>query len=115
MRDCYSRLATAPELLNVAFTANLERHEQELREYWGAPLCVIMHERSMRRLHQIQSKELGQVTRELGLQELFTDIDVEDNVVELLVVAIDERQRDIIEGRFGPGAVRIVAALQPAS
>lgn len=102
-------------LLNVAFTANLERHEQELREHWGGPLCVIKHDRSMRRLHQIQSEELGHVVRKLGLQSTFTDIDVEDNVVELGVVATGERQRDAIEDRLGPGAVRIVAALQPAS
>lgn len=102
-------------LLNVAFTANLERHEQELREHWGGPLCVIKHERSMRRLHQIQTEELGQVTRMLGLQELFSDIDVEDNVVELAVVAIDDKQRDAIEDRFGAGTVRVLAALQPAT
>jgi hypothetical protein len=102
-------------LLNVAFTASLKRHEQELREHWGGALCVFKHERSMKRLHQIQSEELGQVVRKVGLQSTFTDIDVEDNVVELGVVAIDNKQRDAIEDRFGPGTVRILPALRPAS
>jgi hypothetical protein len=100
-------------LLNVAFTANLERHEKELREHWGGPLCMVEYERSMRQLHRIQSHEVGRVTGKLGLQELFTSIDVEDNLVELGVVAVDGEQRDAIEDRFGPDAVRVIAALHP--
>ncbi len=102
-------------LLNVAFTGSLDRHEQELREHWGGALCVTQHDRSLERLQQIQSKELGQVTRKLGIQELFTDIDVEDNVVEVGVVAIDDRGREAIEERFGKDAVRILPALEPTT
>lgn len=102
-------------LLNVAFTANLERHEQGLREHWSGPLCVTKHDWSLRRLQRIQSEELRLVTRRLGIQQLFTDIDVEDNVVEVGVVVIDHKDREAIEERFGKGAVRILAALQPAT
>ncbi len=103
-------------LLTVAFTANLESHEQELRKHWGGPLCITRHDRSLGRLQQIQSEEkLGRVTRQLGIQELFTDIDVEDNVVEVGIVVIDDKGREAIEERFGKDAVRILAALQPAT
>ena len=98
-------------LLNVAFTANLERHEQELREHWGGPLCVIRHDRSHTRLEQIESELSGEVGRNLGLQPLFSSLDVENNVVELEVVAIDERIREAVGRRYGKDAVRITAAL----
>ena len=102
-------------LLNVAFTANLERHEREIREHWGGPLCIIKHERSMRRLHRIQTEELEQLVRKLGLQVLSTSIDVEDNIVELAVVVIDDEGREAIAARYGTDGVRILAALQPAT
>ncbi|MBA3630274.1 MAG: hypothetical protein H0W55_11495 [Actinobacteria bacterium] len=102
-------------LLNVAFTANLEPHEQELRKHWGGPLCITKHDRSLGRLQQIQSEELGRVTRRLGIQELFTDIDVEDDVVEVGIVVIDDKGREAIEERSGKDAVRILEMLQPAT
>jgi len=102
-------------LLNVAFTANLEPHEQELRKHWGGPLCITKHDRSLGRLQQTQSEELGRVTRRLGIQELFTDIDVEDDVVEVGIVVIDDKGREAIEERSRKDAVRILEMLQPAT
>jgi hypothetical protein len=99
--------------LNAAFTGDLKRHEAELRKHWSGPLCVTRHARPYRDLQRIQGELGGAVGKSLGLEVLRTNVSEIDNVVELGVVVLDERARAAVEQRYGPGTVRIEAALQP--
>ena len=99
-------------ILNVAFTGDVERHTAELRELWGGPLCVVQHERSYAELRDIQN-DLEPSADELGIQILWSDVSVIDNVVEVGVVVIDEGSRLALEERYGAGAVRAFPALTP--
>jgi hypothetical protein len=102
----------SPVILNVAFTGDLDRHEADLRTAWDGPLCVVEYERTLDELLRIQS-ELQRVTEELGLEMLWSDAGEYTNHVELGVVFIDEATQAEIVRRYGPGTVRVTAALQP--
>ena len=104
----------SPVVLNVAFTGDLDRHEADLGTAWDGPLCVVEYERTLDELIRIQS-ELQRVTEELGLEMLWSDAGEYTNHVELGVVFIDEATQAEIDRRYGPGAVRVTAALQPIS
>ena len=41
-------------ILNVSFTGEVKRHEQELRELWGGPLCVTQGGKTLKELEEIQ-------------------------------------------------------------
>ena len=99
-------------ILNVAFTGDVERHTAELREVWGGPLCVVQHERTYDELRDVQ-KDLERSADDLGIQILWSDTSVTENVVEVGVVAIDPASRQAIEERYGVGAARVFPALMP--
>ena len=101
-------------VLNYAFTGDVERHERELREIWGGPLCVFERDRqSFRELKSIQ-RELGEVAaRDFGLQVLWSDIDEVEGTVGLAVVVLDEETRAAMAERYGEGVVDVHARLQP--
>lgn len=100
-------------VLNYAFTGDIERHERELREIWGGPLCVIERDRqSFRDLKSIQ-RELSEVAaRDFDLQVLWSDIDEVEGTVELAVVILDEATKEELDRRYD-GAVDVHARLQP--
>jgi hypothetical protein len=103
-------------ILNAAFTGDLARHEAELREVWGGPLCLQVHERTFNELSRIQ-RELGdgETAAGLGLQSTWSDIDVLENEVQLGVVIADADGTAALVERYGEGAVRLFPALVPAS
>jgi len=106
--------AAGATILNVAFTGDLERHEAEIREVWGGPLCLQEHERSFAELRRIQ-RELGTegVAAELGLQTTWSDIDVVDNTVVLGVVVGGADAEATLAERYGEGTVELFPALVP--
>jgi hypothetical protein len=99
-------------ILIVAFTGDLDRHERDLREVWGGPLCMVEHERSQRDLRIIR-KDLYETVADLGLEVLWSDTDVKAATVEIGVVFIDDATRAELDERYGPGAVEVHAALRP--
>ena len=101
-------------VVSAAFTGDLDRHEAQIREEWGGPLCMVQHTDSYRELRNIQ-QELGpdEAAVDLGIQVLTSDIDVVDNVVEIHVVVLDDEDRRALDERYGPGTVRATTALQP--
>lgn len=101
-------------VLNFAFTGDIARHERELREIWGGPLCVIERDRqSYKELRSIQ-RELSEVAAsELDLQVLWSDIDEVEGTVEIAVVVLDEATRAELDRRYGEGVVDVHARLQP--
>ena len=98
-------------ILNVAFTGDLERHEQEVRELWGGPLCVVQHERTLKELEQIQSEFPAE---EFGLRSTWSDIDVAKGKVIIGVVTVDEQTLQEVRERYGD-AVQIEPSLRPVS
>ncbi|TDC49028.1 hypothetical protein E1212_19425 [Jiangella ureilytica] len=97
-----------PAVLNVRFTGDLERHEAELRSMWGGPLCVSAAERSMRELTAIQEELVGSVPHLTSVGPEATA-----NVV-LLDVFVDDGLQEQLDQQYGPGVVRVSAALRPA-
>jgi len=101
-------------ILDVAFTGDLDRHEAELREVWGGPLCLQEYERTFAELERIQ-RELGEEggAAELGLQTTWSDIDVVDNTVTLGVVVAAPAAEAAVAERYGEGTVELFPALVP--
>jgi|SRR5215211_676365 hypothetical protein len=102
-------------VLNVAFTGDLARHQAELRPRWGGRLCVTRQQRSYRRLLRIQRELQGDAGSDLGVRVLGTGIDESANAVSLMVVALEERARQALTARYGPGAVQAMAVLTPVA
>ena len=100
------------EVLNMAFTGDLEVHAAVVREYWGGALCIAQHIRTLDELERIQS-ELASVDDELGIQILTSSIDVVHNRVDATLVVVDEQTQDLLDARFGEGSVRPRGALTP--
>jgi hypothetical protein len=102
-------------IANVAFTGELERHEAEIRDLWGGPLCLVQHERTYDQLRGIQ-RDFGEgAPAELDLQTTWSSVDVQTNVVEVGVIVADDAARAAVEERYGEGAVLLVPALVPVS
>lgn len=105
-------VADADIVLNVAFTGELGRHEEEIRAHWGGPLCVTVHEHTRRRLREIQN-DLGAAAEEIGVQVLWSSISETGNFVEIGVVVADAETREKIDERYGAGTVEMSAQLRP--
>jgi hypothetical protein len=98
-------------ILVAAFTGDLVRHEAELREMWGGPLCVTRHERTLRELERIQAEIASEVAEQLGIEKTWSSLDVMENEVELGVVVADDDVREALDARYGPGAIELHPAL----
>jgi hypothetical protein len=98
-------------ILVAAFTGDLVRHEAELREIWGGPLCVTRHERTLAELERIQAEIASEVGEQLGIEKTWSSLDVMENEVELGVIVADDKVREALNARYGPGAVELHPAL----
>jgi hypothetical protein len=100
-------------VLNAAFTGDVERHRDELAEVWGGPLCVVQYERTESELRRIQDELHERGAEDFGIQVLSSGTDVVHNRVEVGVVVLNEGVQAAVDERYGEGAVRLFAALQP--
>jgi len=100
-------------VMNAAFTGDIERHRQELSRLWGGPLCVVRYDRTDGELRRIQTELTDHGADELGFTLLFSESDIVRNRVEIGVVVADDRLREAIDARYGPGTVLLVPARQP--
>ncbi|MGH2572212.1 MAG: hypothetical protein ACRDGU_01775 [Actinomycetota bacterium] len=100
-------------VLNAAFTGDIGRHQEQLAEVWGGPLCVVRYERTESELLRIQDELTATGPEEFGIEVLFSGVDVVRNRVEVGVVVLDEETRTAIDDRYGEGTVRVSVALQP--
>lgn len=96
-------------IVNAAFTGSLERHEAEIRELWGGPLCVTQRDVSYRDLRAIQD-ELGE---DPDIDVLWTDVDEVEGKVLAGVVVLDDETRARLDERYGAGAVEVHPQLRP--
>lgn len=95
-------------VLNVAFTGDVDRHEQTLRSIWGGALCVSTAERS--------SSELDAIGAELGYgtdpNVLGWSADGRRGIVIVGVVVDDGFQAEM-DLRWGPDVIDVWPALRP--
>ena len=101
------------QVLNVAFTTDLDRREVELRQIWGGALCVVRHEWTLRELQGIQGEFSDLKGAPFGLHLLAVGVDESRNHVEVRALLVDNDTRRAIDARFGTGAVRFLAELVP--
>lgn len=99
-------------ILNMKFTGDLDRHEREIRQIWGGPLCVSKAERTMNELQSIQ-RDLTRDAKAFDLEMLSAGVDEVANVVDLQVVVMHDDTQDRIDARFGKGVVRVTGRLEP--
>lgn len=100
-------------ILNLAFTGDLDRHEKEIREVWGGPLCVSEKPNAASELRRIRTELETEVLAEMGLEMLGSSSDGVSNMVEIEVIVFTADQQAAIDERYGAGKVRLHAALQP--
>jgi len=96
------------------FTGDLERHEAELRELWGGPICVFQQTTPFRELRRIQDDLGDGGAAAVGLEQTDSGIDVTTNVVEVGAIVTSEEIERALADRYGDGTVKVVAALVPA-
>lgn len=95
-------------VLNVTFTGDLERHEDELRARWGGALCVSGAAASMADLEVIRRE----VEEEVGRRMTYSSIDEVTGRIEVGVYADDGLQARFDE-RYGEGVVLVGPMLRP--
>jgi hypothetical protein len=101
-----------PYVLNVAFTGDPYRFEDEIRGVWGGPLCLVSFDHTHRELARVQRALEGDADS-MGFEVLWSSVDVIDNEVELGVVVIGPGTEAELADAYGEGTVRLVPALQP--
>ena len=94
-------------ILNVKFTADLDRHEAELRNRFGGPLCVIESERTEAELRRLQDDLYAE------LDAHFASVDIIRGVVEFGVVVADPTLQAELDDAHGAGVVELIGALRP--
>lgn len=97
-------------ILNIRFTADVERHEQEIRKVWGGALCVSMAEHSTDELIAIQD-ELHNANPDV----LGSGIDETSGYIDLQVIVDDGSLQAELDETYGPGVVVVQSALRPVS
>lgn len=96
-------------VLNITFTGDLERHEAELREHWGGPLCVSEAPASLADLEAIREE----VQAEVGGRMTYSSVDEVRGRIEIGVHIDDQGFQDRFDERYGEGAVVVGATLRP--
>jgi hypothetical protein len=97
-------------ILNIRFTADVERHEQEIRKVWGGALCVSVAEHSTDELIAIQD-ELHNANPDV----LGSGIDETSGYIDLQVIVDDGSLQAELDETYGPGVVVVQSALRPVS
>lgn len=93
-------------VLNVRFTGDIERHESDLRAIWGGALCVSAAEHSESDLLAIQEELSGDPL----VHGSYTDA---TSGTVVLDVFVDDGLQERLDEQYGPGLVRVTAALRP--
>jgi hypothetical protein len=102
-------------VLNATFTADLPRHERDLRAVWGGPLCVSASDLPFSELSRIQKALSDGGTDAVGLKMTWSNIDVMAGRVELGVVLVTPEMQAAVDEAYGVGTVRVVPAMTPVS
>jgi hypothetical protein len=107
------RYEFSPVLVNVVFAENAGRHEEELRNLWAGPLCVVERDvPTAREVSRIRHKVEANLD-ELGLQMLWSSGPDVEPVVHIAVVADPGgKAQATLDERYGEGLVELYPALR---
>jgi hypothetical protein len=97
----------AEAVLNVRFLDDADRHAEALGEIWGGPLCVTSGGVAVAELEELRARLLNELD-DVGAIHL----EPVDGYVVVKVPVAEPDQAEL-DRRYGPGRVRLVAALQP--
>jgi hypothetical protein len=103
------------QVMNVAYTGDLDRHRAELAAVWGGPICVVSRPRAMSDLRAVATDLIGEGQRALGLEVLSSGVSDVDNVVTASVLVLDPDTQRRVDERYGTGVVVLDAVMQPVS
>ena len=101
------------QIYNVSFTGDLERHQRELRDIWGGPLCVSQAPRPIAEVNRVAEAIKADATQGGPKDWLSFGPDGIHGVVNLEVVADDGTLQRQMDDRFGQGAVKVTSAMHP--
>lgn len=96
------------QILNVRFTGDIERHDEEIRKLWGGALCVSLAEVAEDELRSIQDE----LTTDYS-DFLSAGVDVTTGRVNFQVIADDGGLQAELDERYGAGVVVVHSALKP--
>ena len=99
------------QILNLAFTGDIESHEAAARKHWEGALCVSEFHYSYDELKAAQ-REVGASDNPYGLDVLFSDLDVVKNQAWVGVTVVSNETLAEIERDYG-GSVLVQARLHP--
>ena len=100
-------------MVNLAFTGNLDHHQQETRARWGGPLCVTPMARTRAALNSASNTISTSEATDAGIHLLSWAVDESANVVQVDVLLADQATQRWFDQRYGPGTVRLVGRLRP--
>ncbi|HEU5084989.1 MAG TPA: hypothetical protein VFU14_16730 [Acidimicrobiales bacterium] len=98
-------------VLNVTFTGDLERHEADLRQRWGGPLCVSEAPASIADLEAIREE----VQAEVGERMTYSSVDEVRGRIEIGVHIDDQGFQARFDERYGESVVVVGATLRPVA
>lgn len=103
------------KVVNLAFTADIARHENEARQLWDGPLCVTKQRHTKAELQAIKDGMEDPTTKAAGVDATYVFFDDVSNVVSAHVVIADAYAQYYVDHRFGPGTVRLFGLLTPVN
>ena len=103
---------SANDLYVAGFTGDLERHQRDIQDRWGGPVCVISQAHPHHELEAIATKVFAHQDKRRGL--LFDGVGVNDvhNTVDVHSVIASADNQAVMDKTFGPGAVRLIGMLR---
>jgi hypothetical protein len=102
-----------PVVLVVGIAGDADSFEDELRAVWGGPLCMVGFAHTHRELRQTQSALSDGGAAALGLELLWSSVNVMENRVEIGTVVANASDREALDAAYGEGVVLAVPALRP--
>jgi hypothetical protein len=101
-----------PSVLNPRFTSDLERHEREVRNMWGGPLCITPALHTDEELSAIRDE----VATDLRPTQMTSpEPDLVGGVIQVSVWVDDARTQQRFDTRYGAGVVVLTGFLQLVS
>lgn len=94
-------------VLNLSFTADLERHERAVRERWGGALCVSHAPKSLVDLKRIADEVRAEIE-----DVQWASIDEMRGRIQVGVIVDDGLQRQLDE-RYGDLVIEVMSAVEP--
>jgi hypothetical protein len=98
-------------VLNLRFTGDLGRHENEVRAIWGGPLCISVATRTAADLEAIRDEVMTEFQASGSM--ISAGLDDASGVVGITVWVVDADDQARLDDRYGAGVVVLAGFLKP--